>query len=336
MANYQVSKATFPLNKELPVEILAALETFLAGDADGLPLRASTTRPLGAVAAANLAANVSPGTDILTFSGLIGATPVDLSTLSQQVRDGLEVVAFNGISAKTVELSDFSGVVLLGRGNDTVTKSGAGDVAVNAGDGRDTITTGSGNDTVNAGTGNDSVTTGLGDDLVLGGEGNDIIQSGDGKDTVYAGAGNDRVVDTDGNNWIAGGGGNDTIRTGAGNDTVFGGEGDDSILTSTGNDTIFTGGGADSVFSGFGRDLIVLENPTAGAILTIDGGLLLDTLDLSLVGISSAAAVGSTGATITLDNGAIVNVNSVERFVYEDASGSAELVTLAQFLAAFP
>jgi len=333
MANYLVSKATFPLNKNLPAEIQAALESFLAADTTGPALRASTARPLGP---SSDLSKVAVGTDILTFSGLVGGVPIDLGGLTPTVRAGLEVVAFNGITSKIVELSDFAGVVLLGRGNDTVTKSGSGDVAVNAGDGRDTITTSDGNDTVNAGTGNDSVSTGLGDDLVLGGDGADIINTGDGDDTVNAGEGNDRVLDTAGNNMITGGGGNDTIRTGTGIDTIYAGEGNDSILTGAGNDTIYTGGGVDTVNAGAGSDVIVLESPTAGGNLTIDGSIGIgDTLDLTLVGITSAAAAGATGATITLDNGATVNVTSVERFMYENAAGSAELVSLQQFLAAF-
>jgi len=316
VANYNVSKATFPLNKALPVEIQAALEAFLAADVDGLPLRASTTRPLGT--SSNLG-DVAAGTDILTLSGSVAGALIDLSSLTQSVRDGLEVVAFNGTTPKVVELSDFSGVVLLGRGNDTVTKSGGGDVAVNAGDGRDSVTTGSGNDTVNAGAGND------------------LIQTGDGNDTVYGGDGNDRLADTSGNNLVSGGDGNDTVSTGAGIDTVYAGGGDDSIATGAGNDSIYTGGGADTVRAGNGNDIIILESPTAGGNLTIDGGYgLQDTLDLTLVGISSATAAGATGATLTLDNGATVNVVSVERFMYENAAGSAELVSLQLFLNAFP
>jgi Ca2+-binding RTX toxin-like protein len=334
-ANYNVSKATFAANRDLPAEIIAALDEFLQADVDGPELRASVGRPLSATADLTAPGTVNAGTDILTFGNF--RTSVDLDDLGALRLSNLEVIAFNGSSSRTVDLGAFSGVVLLGRGNDTVTKSVVtGDVAVNAGDGRDTVTTGTGDDTVNAGTGADSVFTAAGNDLVIGGEGADSISTGIGNDTVFGGDGNDQITDTSGSSFVDGGSGNDTIRTGAGADTIFAGSGNDSVVTGAGNDTVYTGGGNDTILTGSNNDLIVLQGITSGAAILVDGEAgILDTLDLSLVNIASAQAAGVAGTTITLDNGAVINVSNVERFLYTDSEGSAELVGLTAFLNSF-
>ena len=100
-----------------------------------------------------------------------------------------------------------------------VTGSEAGDtLAVNGGNGNDTITAGNGlasivSLTIDGGAGNDTITGGDGADILLGGDGNDVVSGGRGNDTAQLGAGNDTFVwnPGDGSDIVEGGDGTDTL-----------------------------------------------------------------------------------------------------------------------------
>ncbi|MFN3276691.1 MAG: Hint domain-containing protein [Paracoccus sp. (in: a-proteobacteria)] len=75
-----------------------------------------------------------------------------------------------------------------GSGNDHLTLSNTSGI-VNAGAGNDTVFGGNGDDTLNGGAGNDLLNGGAGNDILNGGDGNDTLQGGAGIDTLTGGAG---------------------------------------------------------------------------------------------------------------------------------------------------
>jgi Ca2+-binding RTX toxin-like protein len=153
----------------------------------------------------------TPAGDSLTIVGastaddiVLGASGIDLTN------DGSVDVTPGGVENFTVNS---------GGGADTVSGAGSGatgavfstPLALNGGDGNDTLTGGSANDTMAGG---------AGDDILNGADGADALSGGDGADTLNGGLGNDT---------LAGGAGNDTMSGGTGDDTLVGGPGDDAM-----------------------------------------------------------------------------------------------------------
>lgn len=238
-ANYDVQKSAFGAGLGLDPAIAAALGNFLRNDNDGARRLASVSAPITSETRQSHADStptvesslkgVKPGTDVLTFDLPSGARTIDLSELRSDILGGLNAVMFTNDESDPdvdLKLSRFSGVVVLGDGNNRVT--GSKTVAIQTGDGNDTITTGGGNDTVVTGKGNDSISTGSGDDLILAGAGNDTVVTGEGRDTVNTGTGNDSVM--------LGGGDDLAVVEAATGDTtgIDGGTGDADIVDLTG------------------------------------------------------------------------------------------------------
>jgi len=206
VSNYHVNKATFGADLVLDPAIQAALARVVARDKDGSATELSVTNPITNSA---FIGNVSKLTDVLTFN-LSTSQVVDLAKVSNKDRSdsdssnkgSLDVVAFNNDVNVDLRLGSFKGVVLLGNGNDKVSGTKSGAVAISAGGGNDTIITGSSADTIVGGDGNDSISSGSGKDLVKGGAGNDSIDSGKDNDTVYTGSGSDTILAGDGDDRI--------------------------------------------------------------------------------------------------------------------------------------
>lgn len=171
-------------------------------------------------------------------------------------------------------------------------------VAINGGEGNDTIKATKFADTVNGGGGDDRIITASGDDIVTGGLGNDYLDGGSGSDTV------------NGNN------GDDTIVAGAGVDFLFGDAGNDIFLVvgNSGIDTYDGGTGIDTIKAGSNGARIGIASFTGIEVIDADGRINVtiggspdsDTLDFSLVqliGIKSINA-GAAGDTIIGSNGA--------------------------------
>jgi predicted extracellular nuclease/2',3'-cyclic-nucleotide 2'-phosphodiesterase (5'-nucleotidase family) len=133
------------------------------------------------------------------------------------------------------------GVKLVGAHADVLVNSGtiasASGVAVDMGDGDDTVT--------NTGTITGAILLRAGKDTFTGGATAETVDGGDGDDTIDGGDGNDVIVGGAGNDVLAGGAGDDVIRVGAGNDTVAGGAGFDTLDLSdaTGAITLDTAAG---------------------------------------------------------------------------------------------
>jgi predicted extracellular nuclease/2',3'-cyclic-nucleotide 2'-phosphodiesterase (5'-nucleotidase family)/Ca2+-binding RTX toxin-like protein len=117
------------------------------------------------------------------------------------------------------------GVKLVGAHADVLMNSGtiasASGVAVDMGDGDDTVT--------NTGNITGAILLGAGKDTFAGGDAAETVDGGDGDDTIDGGDGNDVIVGGAGNDVLTGGAGDDIIRVGAGNDTAAGGAGFDTL-----------------------------------------------------------------------------------------------------------
>jgi Ca2+-binding RTX toxin-like protein len=166
------------------------------------------------------------------------------------------------------------------------------------------------------------------------GDGNDTV-TGSSQVAIDAGAGNDSIVTGSGSDTIVGGAGNDTIKSGSSSDLIKGGAGNDSVDAGSGNDTIYAGGGSDTIMGGEGNDRIIIEPDASGTTVINGGSGSRDSLDLFGVVITGAQLSSGT-LQITLDTGAIIQVQSVELFIYDNngaAAGGAVTVGLTQFLA---
>lgn len=237
------------------------------------------------------------GANQIIFNGLGSGTDVVIDSVGSQ-----SVFVNTSNQANVISVQQSSGLLQIAEGSDSITASDSvnsvvinsndGDdtiniqtlsslrllnIAVNAGDGNDTITgTGAdvgllriqmngeaGNDVINGTLGKDIIDGGDDDDLINGAAGNDTISGGNGNDvlngegdndSIDGGIGNDTIGGGDGNDSAQGGFGNDFVNGDAGNDTVRGGQGDDIVVGSFGNDLVHGDIGNDSLFGGTGAD----------------------------------------------------------------------------------
>ncbi|KZL26213.1 calcium-binding protein [Pseudovibrio sp. Ad37] len=165
--------------------------------------------------------------------------------------NGFDTANYTGEVALTFDLKSH-GVEALhaGKGDDTITASGATEtVAIFGNDG---------NDTVSGGAGDDILSGGIGNDTLRGHGGDDSLQGGEGSDTLYGGEGEDALFGSSGNDELHGDGDNDELSGGTGSDKLYGGSGDDTYFFSRGDgqDVVEdTSGAADSISFGFNIDL---------------------------------------------------------------------------------
>ena len=165
---------------------------------------------------------------------------------------------------------------------DETLRLGAGDIAgmrflYGGGDGRVPLILGLGDDLVTRTGAQGEIIFGLaGNDRILGAFGPDRISAGSGDDRVLGGGGNDDIADLMGNGTIRGEDGNDRIFAGIGRNAVDGGPGDDLILGGTGPDTLLGGDGRDVILGDpwgapqFGSDR--LDGGPGDDLLTGGGG----------------------------------------------------------------
>lgn len=199
-------------------------------------------------------------------------------------------------------------------GNDHVTISGTGAVAVHAGADDDLIDVDNvqqpgggygptGHYFVDGGLGNDSIALhfatgsvdvwgGAGRDVIEGGESNDhlygnaqiaVAGSADGDDNIDGGAGHDYIQGNAGDDVLIGGPGNDRVYGGSGEDWLSGGEGHDYLQGNkgadlmsgqSGNDTLRGGADDDHMLGGEGNDLLMGDAGNDN----LSGGTGVDTL----------------------------------------------------------
>ena len=123
-------------------------------------------------------------------------------------------------------------------------------VAIDGGEGDDTLVGDHTIDYIFGGSGNDTISGNSSTDFLLGGSGNDTIDGGWGNDWIRGGSGDDIIRGAFGSDVILGDAGNDVIDGGKQDDIIIGGEGDDTLTGgSYGSDTFgFQGGhGSDTI-----------------------------------------------------------------------------------------
>lgn len=118
-------------------------------------------------------------------------------------------------------------------------------ITVNAGDGDDTVRV-----TLppalnriaialNGGNGNDTLEAGTGRATLHGGDGDDILTGGTDRDRLFGDEGNDILNGLAGNDTLDGGNGEDTLRGGSGINRLAGGKGRDWVYSNSGIDRVF-------------------------------------------------------------------------------------------------
>jgi Ca2+-binding RTX toxin-like protein len=206
-------------------------------------------------------------------------------------------VSGSAVTAHTlaVDAGDGDDSVVTGSLNDSIS-GGAGDDYLRGGDGSDTIDGGDGDDDIygraccgSSPDGDDSLTGGAGDDSVRGQVGNDIEDGGAGDDNVDGGPGNDNLGGAAGSDSLRAGPGNDSMSAGDGNDYLQGDDGADAYDAGAGSDYLYLyqDDGADTVIGGDGYD--ALEYDVSGPTLPED------VLNVSLDGAANdGTTVGPT------------------------------------------
>ena len=226
---------------------------------------------------------------------------------------GEDLIVFEGEEDLNIDVTTHNSEAFVGgKGNDTLSTSGSGDVALSGGEGDDSLTGGTGNDQLLGEAGDDVLTGGLGDDVLQGGEGNDTLNGGDGNDILY-------MDEDDQQANIDGGAGTDTViiegtddvafDAGAANvEIVIGGYGDDTLSTSgSGAVELYGGAGDDTLAGGAGAD-------------TLDGSSGKDTASYAAAAAAVTVDLGSANASgvVTAEGDTLVSIENVIGSAFND------------------
>ncbi len=251
--------------------------------------------------------------DLLSYDQLAPPAPAPATALALSKSTPTDVTVGNDGVTKT-GIEQLAG----GRGNDTLTGTGAQDVLY-GGEGDDFFDGRGGGDVLDGGPGTNTVSYESGPspvsvDLVAGTGGALPLDTLRSFRTVITGPGNDIVTGTAADEQFALGGGDDTLTAGAGNDTALAGDGNDLLRGGQGADTLDGGAGSDTstyddrgpsepitvTLAVLGADGAAGENDSLPAIENVVGGASNDTL----VGDAGPnTLIGGAGVN-TLDGGA--------------------------------
>lgn len=236
--------------------------------------------------------------------------------------------------------TDFSDLVMLGTGNDTMfgylgndTIYGeAGADVLNGGDDNDQLFGGLGNDILNGDAGNDVLNGNSGADTLDGGDGNDTLFGEDGKDILKGGNGDDVLIGGHDDDNLQGGDGNDQLFGESNNDTLIGGFGDDQLFGQAGDDTLFGEAGVDRLEGGTGNDTLFGQDGN-DTLFGEDGN---DTLvggnnDDTLFGQNGADTLNGEAGNDTLVGGAdgdtLTGGTGADNFFFETKTGATDIIT---------
>ena len=289
------------------------------------------------------AAQAQAFTDRISVSGdliLTSGGVVNLSGADVNVDRLLLSNAGNTLTvSQTGDGSSFSGEIVGGTGNDTITVLGGtyGGVSINGGDGDDTIVVSGGYNTVAGGAGDDTITGGNNDDTLIGGAGRDSMNGGNGDDTFELTAATDLQT-------------GETYAGGAGVDTLDGGgtlaavdlsgvtltsveriAGFNGALSLTGAQaaaaTGINAGGSVTLTTGGTVNLSGTDLQTTNLFLSNTATVLTlaaqDNTPAGFVGFTGNVLGGSAGDTITLTGGG--GANYVGAFV--NGAGGNDTIT---------
>lgn len=172
--NYEKSPTTLAADLSLPADIEAVILKSIQDN------KVSSVKMQGVASIAEISATTNIAE--LTSGGTINVSALPAS---------LEALVISGATPAVLTITDpaFDGtVVFANSANNRVTTQNAKNVAVQGGDGSDTIVTSTGKDTIVTGAGNDSVSTGAGTDKVI------VTAAAGDRDTVDTGSGVDRIA----------------------------------------------------------------------------------------------------------------------------------------------
>jgi hemolysin type calcium-binding protein len=261
---------------------------------------------LDLVPAALLTVNATPSPNAINYTQ--GSVPANgLVTI-----DNFEPIEFSNKTALVINAGVSDDTVDL---NNTATPAALATIAVNAGDGEDTVTTLAGLPTalnLDGGNGNDSLDASgaTGPAILAGGSGNDVLIGGSGSDSISGGSGEDLIDGRGGVNTLNGGADTDTI--------LVSGTGGTDLITTTHSGGSFnvTGGlsGGNNTISdieavrieaGNGSDDIrITLNAAGGLNYTVLGGNPIGAVGDMLTLITGASVVFTPGPEN--DSGALV------------------------------
>tara|TARA_R110002049_G_scaffold50370_3_gene143006 strand:+ start:3222 stop:21794 length:18573 start_codon:yes stop_codon:yes gene_type:complete len=228
--------------------------------------------------------------------GTVNSDVITIAPAPSAPASDTEVVVVTGTSVESVVYNNVDSIVIAAaESDDTIVTDPAVnvDLAIDGGDGEDTITTSSGDDLVDGGGGNDMIRTGSGNDILVSDSGDDVLDGGLGDDTTRIGgfsvktlideggtdtidfsavpasgipdegvtldlsmdAGESQIVRSDGEISLTG-----TFENVTGTsfrDTIAGNDEDNLLFGGAGDDTLGGGDGNDMVYGGDGDDDLI-------------------------------------------------------------------------------
>lgn len=221
--------------------------------------------------------------DFVTFSRSV--TGLDITFLTTTAPSVVKLYGSASDDVITISgtVTDYSSIVYLGEGNDTLTVNVAGANTLYGHGGDDTITGAAGSDKIYGGDGLDSLDGSDGDDWLWGDGGDDSLLGGAGFDALYGGDGADTLSGGADDDVLDGGADNDTLYGGFGDDMLYGQDGADTLYGEDGWDILYGHGGDDTLNGGDGNDKLfgLDDNDTLSGDAGDDilyGGLGTDTL----------------------------------------------------------
>ncbi|MFO0902616.1 MAG: calcium-binding protein [Pirellulales bacterium] len=221
----------------------------------------------------------------------------DLAVLSGTGGGDLQIASTAvGPRFETTVFADPTNVVTINLGADNANfvaqasaeaNLGTAGLFVNGQDGNDVINISAFTTTgvaINGGNGADTVHGGAGPDNILGGGGNDLLNGNDSNDFIDGGSDADTINGGNGGDILVGGLGGDILSGGAGNDDLDGGDGNDRLNGDADVDVLDGGAGADRI------EVLGVEGSTD----TVTGGASTDDLvllsNVTLAGFNAAAS----------------------------------------------
>jgi len=268
-------------------------------------------------AADSVIVNGTDGADAVHVSSDTAGDAV-VSGLAAQVQVAGAESPVTGFAGDTVQVNTLGG-------DDTVTNGVAttapGTIAIDGGEGADTVTYSGtpADDTIGIANDGAAVATfavGAGSTLQTTTAVENLgIQGLGGNDTITAGNGLAALTSLA----LDGGAGDDTLVGGDGNDMLIGGTGNDSITGGRGADTALLGGGADSFTWNPGDGNDTVEGQAGSDTLVFNGSNAAENIDVSANG--SRVRLSRDVASITMDLNGLENLNL-------NTFGSADVTTV--------
>jgi Ca2+-binding RTX toxin-like protein len=248
------------------------------------------------------------------MSGASGNDSIDGGAGNDRIVGGVGLDTLAGGSGRdTIDGGGDADSLAGDAGNDRISGGGGAD-GIDGGSGSDSVLGGSGNDTIFGASGADSLYGQLGNDRINGDAGDDLISGGDGNDQLKGLDGEDRMAGDAGADLLFGGIGDDEVAGGTGNDTLNGGADDDVLMGQDGNDRLLGTGGTDILYGGRGNDVLTGGTEGDRFVFAFGQDRITDFVNADDIWLDGFLPLGTTGAEIVADFGAVVAGDAVFDF----------------------